>query len=105
VVSGTLQQPLGGHLPDGDVTNATFAFDPRNHRYVEIEMGGNALWYVSAAPAPADGAFHWTDLAAAVPPSHWNMTLPQHGAFTIEAYNRPEDKAPSYRATCERKKA
>jgi len=98
----TILVPKSKLLPRGDVINATFAFDARTHRYVETEMGGDAVWYVSTAPAPTDGVFRWTDIAAATPLSHWNMTLPQHGAFTIEAYNKPEDKTPNYRATCKR---
>jgi hypothetical protein len=98
----TIFVPKRALLPEGDVTNSTFVFDTQNHRFVEAEMGGDALWYVSTAPVPTDGAFHWTDIAAATPLSHWDMSLPQHGAFTIEAYNRPEDKTPNYRAACKR---
>jgi hypothetical protein len=98
----TIFVPKSKLLPRSDVINATFAFDARNHRYVETEMGGDAVWYVSAAPAPTDGVFRWTDIAAATQLSHWNMTLPEHGAFTIEAYNKPADKTPNYRAAFKR---
>jgi hypothetical protein len=101
----TIFVPKSKLAPSGEVTNATFAFDAKNRRYVETEMGGNAVWYVSTAPAPTDGAFHWTDIAAAVPLSHWNITVPRHGTFTIEAYDKARDKTPNYRAACQRRQA
>ncbi len=101
----TIEAPPGPDAPHGDVTNATFAFDAKTRRYVEIEMGGDAVWYVSTAPAASNGVLHWTDIAAATPLSRWDMTLPKGDAFTVDSFARPTDKAPNYHATCRRKAA
>lgn len=99
----TIFVPPSHLLPTGDVTNATFAFDVHNQAYVETEMGGNAVWYVSTARAPSDGTFHWTDVASATTLGRWDITLPEHRSFSIQAYSERADKTPSYRADCKRK--
>jgi hypothetical protein len=99
----TILQPKGPGAPDGDVSTATFAFDTRSARYVEVEMGGDARWFASTAAAPQGGVFHWVDLASSETPARWEMTLPAQGAFTIVSYTRLQDKDPSYRAACEQK--
>jgi hypothetical protein len=102
----TIFVPKSKRLPHGDVISATFAFDSKTRRYVETEMGGDAQWYVSTASQTTDGVFRWTDTAAATSLGRWTMTLPQHDAFTIEAYNyKTDNKTLNYRAVCKRKPA
>ena len=99
----TIFAPKSPAKPDGDVVVATFAFDARTGRYVEVEMGGDAHWWASTAAPPTAGAFHWLDAGSSETPSRWEMTLPVDDAFAIVGYARPRDATPSYRASCERR--
>jgi len=88
--------------PQGEATSATFGFNAKTGGYVEIEMISGGRWYVSTAKTPHDGSFHWVDAATSETPSRWDMTLPQRVAFDIQSFSRPQDKSPSYRASCKR---
>lgn len=100
----TILTPKFPSQPQGEATSAAFGFDAKNRRYVEIEMITGAHWFASTATTPDDGVFHWVDAATSETSSRWDMTLPKQGGFVVESYSLPQDKTPTYRATCKRKK-
>ena len=98
----TIVTPGSAMKPQGESTSAAFGFDAKADRYVEIEMISGGHWYASRATTPGDGVFHWADVATSETSSRWDMTLPQRAAFDIQSFSRPQDKTPSYRASCKR---
>jgi hypothetical protein len=97
--------PKQGDLSSTAVTNATFAFDTKNNRYVETEMDNTAAWYVSIAKPGWKNTIGWTDISSWTQPAHWEMSRIDGNHFMVEAFPTATATKPDYRGVCKRKGA
>jgi hypothetical protein len=97
--------PKQGNLSSPSVTNATFAFDTKNNRYVETEMDDTAAWYVSIAKPGWNNTISWRDISSWKQPAHWEMSRIDSDHFMVEAFPTATATKPNYRGVCKRKEA
>ena len=95
-------RPKQGSMRAPYVVNSTFAYDSRQHRYVQTEMDNDGAWYVSAAEPWKGNTIHWRDLATSTKPSRWDMARIDSTTFRIASFAQLADEAPNYTATCKR---
>jgi len=94
--------PKQRDVPYPSVTNATFAFDQKNNRYVETEMDNTAAWYVSVAKPDWKNVISWKDIASWTQLSHWDMARLDLNHFMVVAYPTATAIRPNYKGVCKR---